>query len=511
MINEFRYHVGQYPQSFHAFRISGSDVESFLQDQSTFNVSTLEEGSFHLNAFLDPQGRVECYGWLVRAKDYYIYLVPEKLKEEAIERLNRYLISEDVTIDGPFWEDWLIVVGPETFDSNFENSFTGSFFADEAILLKSLSLPDLKKIPSADLELWRGLTGWPTFNGDHFQKEIINNSRLFDLCVSNNKGCYPGQETVSKIATRRGAAYSPVLLEVTHSVLPGPVSNFDKKIGEVTECLEWDHHYYLSASLLRDFRVEGMRFSGNMHGEDLNFQVRYFPLISGSREEKSQELFYEATDFFKKDNNESAEECFKLALKLNPHHADALESLGVLLGRLNRFDEAIELMQKLSVADPHSVLAHTNMSLYLMKLGKIEEAEEQKSLATVKSFQKFGEEAKFKESVEKEKSQKAQEWAQRESMFIQVLEIDEEDTLANYGLGAIAVEREDWVKARMHLEKVLKADPKYSVAYLALGRALSALKLKDEARKIYVEGIKVAAAKGDLMPANQMQFEMDRL
>ena len=200
-----------------------------------------------------------------------------------------------------------------------------------------------------------------------------------------------------------------------------------------------------------------------------------------------------------------------MAIDLDPHHADSIEALGVFLGRLGRFEEAISWMKRLTEIKPGSVLAHTNMSVYLMKLGKIEEAEEHKSLAMVKSFQTFGEEAKLKEKLAEDKKRKADEWSKRESMFKQVLEIDPEDTLANYGIGSIAVEKGEWETARSHLEKVISVDPKYSVAYLALGKAYQGLGRKDEARTTFSHGIKVAASKGDLMPANQMQFELDRI
>jgi tetratricopeptide (TPR) repeat protein len=168
-------------------------------------------------------------------------------------------------------------------------------------------------------------------------------------------------------------------------------------------------------------------------------------------------------------------------------------------------------MRKLSEIDPSSVLAHTNMSLFLMKQGKIDEAEEQKSQATIKSFQSFGKEAKSKEAEELAQKQKQAEWEQREGMFKQVLEIDPEDTLANYGLGSIAVEKKEFERARQHLEKVIMVDPKYSVAYLALGRAYLGLQAKEDAKACFQEGVKVAASKGDMMPANQMQMELDQL
>jgi tetratricopeptide (TPR) repeat protein len=182
-----------------------------------------------------------------------------------------------------------------------------------------------------------------------------------------------------------------------------------------------------------------------------------------------------------------------------------------MLGREGRYAEAIELMDKLTMIDPKSVLAHTNKSLYLMKLGKIQEAEEEKSLATVKSFQKFGEDAKLQTLRDEQNKRQELEWAQRESMFKQVLEIDPEDALANYGLGSIAVEKKRWSEAIAHLEKVIEHDPKYSVAYLALGKAYLGSGNKEKARLVWGAGIEIAAKNGEFMPANTMQTELSAL
>lgn len=501
-LNTFRYHAGQFAISLNEISFSGDDVREFLNSQSTFDVEKMPDDSFHLVSFLDPQGRVECYGWLIQTDKKFSYLIPEAITERAIARLNKFLISEDVYLSEPLKKTFHVQIGPEA-----EGKISGSFFDEPAFLEKIKT--NLPEISPSELELWRGLTGWPSFDGSDFSNEILNNLRLFDLSLIQNKGCYPGQETVSKIATRRGAAYSPVLIEMNETANSGEITSFDKKIGTAVASYSWNEKYYLSASLLRDFRVERMKVHFTLNGKEYDGLVRYFPLISGDAKEKAKELFYEGSDAFRVDNLKLAEERFRLSIKLDPGFGDAYESLGVMLGRQDRYPEAIELMKQLSEVDPKSVLAHTNMSLFLMKMGKIEEAEEQKSLATVKSFQTFGDEFKNKEAQTALKKKQLEEWAQRESMFRQVLEIDPEDTLANYGLGSIAVEKSEWQIARDHLEKVLAADPKYSVAYLALGKALKGLGLVEEAKNVWREGIKVSAAKGDLMPANQMQQELN--
>jgi len=505
MINKYRYGIGQFSVDFFVFKLFGSDVHSFLQTQTTFEINNLTSGNFHLVSFLDPQGRLESYGWLVHDKDDFYYLVPVNSRTASFERLHNFLVSEDVTVEELGIKTWWFTLGSKVSDGEFR----GEVFAEKAFLSQRAK-SGIPEISLQERELWRGLSGWPNFQDTQNYKELINNTRLFDLSVVMNKGCYPGQETVSKIATRRGAAYSPVLLESETDLLVGDLMILDKKIGLLEKTYVWNTKYYSAVALLRDFRVEGLKLSFNIAGENAQAIVRYYPLLPGTNLEKAKELFYEATEHFTHDELEVAEQKLKQAIEMDATFPDAYESLGVMLGRMDRFDEAIELMKKLSLVDPNSVLAHTNMSLFLMKQGKIQEAEDQKSLATLKSFQKFGQEAKDKEMLEIENKRQKEEWIKREFMFKQVLEIDAEDTLANYGLGSIAVEKGEWIEARSYLERVLKEDPQYSVAYLALGKAYKALGQIEESKKTWKEGIVVAAKKGDLMPANQMQSELDR-
>jgi folate-binding protein YgfZ len=503
MINDFRFSRGQFTVSFSEFSLTGSDVFSFLDAQSTYNVKTLRPKTFHLTGFLDPQGKLETFGWLIHENDKYSYLVPSTIAGQSRARLHKFLVSEDVEIEEKGITDWTFVIGEDS-------GFLGEIFSESCVLRRG-PLINIPVIPKEDRELWRRLNGWPAFDGSDFSNELINNLRLFDLAVSMNKGCYPGQETVSKIATHRGAAYSPVLMETETKLAPGILLIGGKKIGTASESLFWKNIFYTPVSLLRDFRVEGMKVNFESEGKSLKGVIRYYPLLPGDSLVKATELYDEGLTDFRNDDLTSAEKKLRMAIKLNPRFSDAYESLGVMLGRQERYPEAIELMEKLAEVEPDSTMAHTNLSLFLMKLGKIEEAENHKSLATLKSFKKFGEEAKEKEISSQKAQAEAEEFARREKMFLEVLDIDPEDTLANYGLGSLAVEKGEWEKARGFLEKVVSVDPKYSVAYLALGKAYKGLAMTDEAKKTFRKGITVAAAKGDMMPANQMQSELDRL
>ena len=503
MLNHPRFRGGHFSVKFSAFKIQGPDAESFLSVQSTFDVKQMSGDSFHLASFLDPQGRLQCYGWLVRRSDEYLYLVPPALSKKALERLNRFLVAEDVEIEELSETEWTFSFGRKG------QGYVGKLFDEEVYLEQSTSNED--EISSEVVNSWRILTGYPSFDGYDFKEEIINQTLLYDLSVSQKKGCYPGQETVSKIATHRGAAFSPVLIQ-THKIIPkGALSYQGKKIGEVGDSVRWEESCFASAKILRDFRIDQGSIHGEVNNEEIQGTIQYYPYLKGSHAAKSTELFYAGAEAFRVDDLETAERLFRASIKFDPTNSDSYEALGVMLGRLERFQEAIDLMDQLAESDPDSVMSHTNKSLYLMKLGKIEEAEEEKSKATLKSFARFGKEANDKRAKEERQKQQLKEWEERESLFLQVLEIDPEDTLANYGVGSIAVEKKDWDKARKHLERVLVADEKYSVAYLALGKAYLGLGDKAKAKEIFQKGIKIAAAKGDLMPANQMQAELGQI
>jgi tetratricopeptide (TPR) repeat protein len=146
-----------------------------------------------------------------------------------------------------------------------------------------------------------------------------------------------------------------------------------------------------------------------------------------------------------------------------------------------------------------------------MRLGKIEEAEAEKALATVKSFAVFGEEAQIKKKLEEEKLKKLQDMEKREKMFLQVLEIDPEDSVALYGLADIFFSRGKYHEAILNLEKVVAYDEKYSVAYVLLGKGYLEIKEKARAQETFEKGIKVATQRGDMMPANEMQSLLNNL
>lgn len=500
-----RFQCAQAKLLFHHFMVKGTDAGTFLHGQTTGQVLALAPQHFSVQAFVDRTGKIETQFYLLRTHGGFEILAPLAGAAHVQSRFEKFVISEDAELEDLGAKSYWLTLGPKTTGAGFQGLLGGE--------LASLSPAPGAQTPVIDRSVLMDFLSWqgePLPDETYHTGELINQTRLFDVAVDMTKGCYPGQETVAKVHHNRGAAWAPVLLKATppEQTVPSEIMLEGKKVAKVSQQDYSAGERWCIAEVLRDVRVENLVIQGE---GTQKLKVQSYPRFSTKLLDKAQHFFYLGTDAFQAEDADGALKAWEQAIELAPDYADPYEAIGVLLGRLDRLDEAIDWMKKLLVVDPQSVMAHTNLSLFLMKQGKIKEAEDHKTLATVASFASFGKSAQAKEAQELEQKKAEAERAQRESMFRQVLEIDPEDALANFGLGGLCFERSQFEEAKALFETVLKSDPQYSVAYLGLGKTL--LKLGESARaKVILEaGVKVAAKKGDMMPANEMQGLLSQL
>lgn len=93
-----------------------------------------------------------------------------------------------------------------------------------------------------------------------------------------------------------------------------------------------------------------------------------------------------AVDLFASGDKEGAITAMRALIGREPVYADAYETLGMMLYKAGRIDEAIEWTQRLCEIDPASAMAHTNLSVFYMRQGLKEKAEEEKAKAAVLRF-----------------------------------------------------------------------------------------------------------------------------
>ncbi len=244
-----------------AIIVSGKDAIDFIERQAS---NTLEN---NYSAFLNPQAKIISLAYLIQSENAIeVYCDNE---QELKSHLEKFAIIEDIDFK---------LEQKETP----ENAEIDNFQEQESII---------------------------QLNQNHPEKKI------FEKYISFDKGCYPGQEPVSK------------------------------------------------------FKNLGMR----------------------KREERAESYLDEALQIFAAAPSpadlDPAIELLKKALKENPKFEDAYESLGVMLAKQEKFKEAIGVMHQLEMINPKNIMAQTNLSIFYMKIGDKETAEDHKAKSTVLQFE----------------------------------------------------------------------------------------------------------------------------
>lgn len=254
--------------SFAVIKITGEDSASFIEAQSSNSTKKLSNAAGEYVSFLSPQGKIKGLAYLIKNSDQDFSLITRSEKAEEIKaHLEKFVIIEELELK--------LVEDPFSDDISIE---------------------------------------------DYSESDTLIKLDVIDKYVDFEKGCFPGQEMLSK------------------------------------------------------YKNVGLK----------------------KKEERSQKYTEEALEIFAaspaegeeaKAAHEKSIELLKKAIQENPKNEDAYESLGVILGREQKYEEAIKVMKQLEMINPASIMAQTNLSIFYMKIGDKETAEEYKAKGTVLQFE----------------------------------------------------------------------------------------------------------------------------
>lgn len=547
-------------------RISGPDAQKFLHNRLTSDVQALQSGQGQPSACVDRQGKIEGVFSLHRQDDDFWILIDQAERERTVQGIEKFHIVEnfqlaDVSeqytlwaIQGPLAEEALCAAGiqgnpAETGKTLEEYAMTSlrapeggrlirrALFGEEGylLLLPASALVETwlerlrdairqregcTDLPPEALEILRVEAGWPRYGQDYQSDTLLPETGLERETVSYTKGCYLGQETIARIKTY--GTLQRVLMGIRFDTAPSavpapgtPCLLAGKPVGQVQSVVfspTLDAFVGL-AYLGRSERVPGKQLTLQIGDWTGTVTVSLLPLVDVRQAHRSaQDWLDDGLQRFADGLDEAAMHALREAIARDKTLIDAYEALGVILARNERHLEAIEMMQAILALDPDHVLAHTNLSMSYMKLGDKEKAEEEKAKATMAAFNRKAREAGLA-PVDPDAARRQHEQALREriAMFEEALKFNPADPLGNFGLGSAHLELGQYAQAITPLERTITAQPKHSVAYLSLGKALEGDKQLARAREVYDQGIAVAAAKGDLMPLQEMQARRSAL
>jgi folate-binding protein YgfZ len=560
--------VGGYAvlQNFGVIEVAGIDAAEFLQARTTNDVLSLKPGDGQVTALLDRKAHVVAYFSLHYLDDKFFMLAERNQLPAIIAELEKYHFTEKVTFskraDSTFYfagvkSAALIVQASGQTKLPVSEPYSCArvaFFSVGSILIaRSITggegyfviAPTSDKDNLAgkaqDLASKLGMTelsakalncarieaGVLEYGKDVDDKYLLPETGLDESVVSYTKGCYLGQEVIARVkgqgAPRRGLvglifAKDNPSSEPLRLLLNAKIKIAGNEIGEIkSSCFSPTLDRTIAmAYVSREYRVPGrtlsLQLDLNKGEEECQAEVVQLPFMQAEvKGETAQKLYEEALAEFALDHEVRAIELLREVLLLDAGFADAYEALGVILNREGEVDEAIELMKKLAEIDPKSVMAHSNLSLYYANKGLKKEAEDEKALAMAIRMQSLSDQMTLEKQQEEEKIRLIEAARERMKMFSQVLEIDAEDHLANYGAGSIHVELGEFAEALPYLQKALSLKPNHTVSYLFLGQAYEGLNQVAKAIEAYNKGMEVAAMRGEMQPSQEMQKRLLQL
>ncbi len=413
-------------------KVSGEDVDTFLNGQITVDLDILLPQTFRHFCRLDHRGKIKFYGHIVRDFNYYLLLMNSQEEDLVLADMEKFIISEDVKLEVTTLKAYFCGI-----EGRLKNQYAGTFnFAPGFI-----SFQDEKAdAGSGEIESF--------INGELFASEKgLFPESIFAINSSHSgKGCFVGQEVVSKIEKGKGARYFPALLCLENwsdkrSILPflgEKLFSGEDYFGRIISYEKLNGQKVIFAKVKKEFLLESKIIELSCQSNNLRCSITPLAkLISTIYGDLSEKLFYDGVDCQNTGLGDKAMLNFSLSLITNNKNMNAVEAIGVLFGREKKFDLAHKMMDYLLNLDPSNVMAHTNKSLFFMNTGDIEAAEHEKELALNLSLPS----TKEKDEETKTKEQLAKIHGQIE-MYSEVLEIDPEDSFArnkwlhlNYELG----------------------------------------------------------------------------
>lgn len=201
--------------------VTGPDAEKLLQGLVTNDLSPVRPGEAAFAGLLSPQGKIQFDFLAVRTVDGFLLDVLREKAADLAKRLVLYRLRSKVEIE--FRPELAVVVGDETPDT------ASAHYVDPRLAgLGSRAIVAAGSAHAGDeaaYHAYRIALGVPEGGRDYAFGDAFPHEALFDQLhgVSFSKGCYVGQEIVSRMEHRGTARKRIVQAEAAQPLPPDAI------------------------------------------------------------------------------------------------------------------------------------------------------------------------------------------------------------------------------------------------------------------------------------------------
>ncbi len=210
--------------------LEGAEAENFLHNMVTADILGLAEGQARYSALLSPQGKILFDFFVLKTAEGYFLDCAASQLEELMKRLNFYRLRAKVAI--AVRSDLEVGVAPE------QPPGVTAYVDPRTPLMGWRVIAEKGKLQEGSgYDLARITLGLADSDGDIGSGQLFPHEANFDQigAVSFSKGCYVGQEVVSRIEHRATARSRilPVTFDDTAPPRDEAIKSADKIVGSV--------------------------------------------------------------------------------------------------------------------------------------------------------------------------------------------------------------------------------------------------------------------------------------
>lgn len=177
------------------FVISGADCLRYLNGQLTIDVNRLPDLTARAALLLTAKGKICAPVYIWREKNFFLIECEPSLSESVHTRLERYIIADDVTIapaESPLRPFHVVGTPPPPASLPIDRIGLPGFDCAE--------LPaDLAELSPDAINSIRIIQGVPSWGLEIDEDSLPQEARFETNAVDFDKGCYVGQEVVSRL------------------------------------------------------------------------------------------------------------------------------------------------------------------------------------------------------------------------------------------------------------------------------------------------------------------------
>lgn len=245
------------------FRLTGPDASTYLNGQISQDIRLATDTNAIYATINNFKGKMDGDAYIRRHGDCLIIDADITLRDSLLTRLDRYIIADDAVIEDVTDEYQLIHILQSS--TPLDAAYTCNRFGQNGcdLLLPIGASPQLsgQLVSAEEIEKVRISHRIPAWGNELDHDTLPPEAGLESRAISYSKGCYTGQEVISRIRAAGKTNRHIVLLQLDSPLPPSTTllcegATLDKPAGYITSTCSIDTTHIALAFRLRKFQEQ---------------------------------------------------------------------------------------------------------------------------------------------------------------------------------------------------------------------------------------------------------------